>query len=116
MQRRGRERCRARPADGQLVDERGQLVALDSKGVTPAIGKERAELSQVDAVRRERVARQSTLQLEVGQEVEHESLERLGSPERDSSHNAMFAGADAIPPTSSTQTLLVRARQLAIGG
>ena len=109
LQRRGRERL-ARPAVGQLRNERGQLVGLDGQHVTPAIGKERAELSQIAAVRLERVTRQTTLQLEVGQEVQHETLERLGSSKRDSSHNTHLS---PVPTRSLPTTLRPRSPRAA---
>ena len=61
--------------------------------------EEAPELEQVAAVRLERVARQAALELEVGEEVEHEVLVGTGVWERcDSGHGVCFARP---PPDTS---------------
>ena len=78
--RRRRWRARTRSRRGR----RGRAPS----GSRPGALEVRAELQQVGAVGLERVARQAALELEVGEEVEHEVLERLGSGRRWPRHGA----------------------------
>ena len=93
----GRRRRRRGAVSDQLFEERRHRGVIGGERANPAAGEERAELEQVDAVGLTRVARQPTLPLEMGQEVEHQLLEGVSSFSRNGSHNALFAGTVAIP-------------------
>jgi hypothetical protein len=73
--RHGRPVLRARRERG---DEVGEVGVAGAQGVRPGALQVGAELEEVGPVGLERVAGEPALELEVGQEVEHEVLERLG--------------------------------------
>jgi hypothetical protein len=76
---RGRRHRRAILGPGRQVgDEVGQVAVAGLQGVLAGLTQVGAELEQVGPVGLERVARQAALELEVGQEVEQQVLERLG--------------------------------------
>ena len=64
---------------GELGDELGEPGVVERQRVAPGPAQPFAELQQVGAVGLERVARQPALELEVGEEVEHEVLVGLGA-------------------------------------
>jgi len=76
LQRRGRDRRLLAVTRGQRRDEPREVRVRHRERVAPV--QVRAVLQQVRAIRLERVAGQAALELEVGQEVEHEVLERFG--------------------------------------
>ena len=63
-----------------------------------------AELQQIGAVGLQRVARQASLELEVGEEVEHQLLERARRGGGDC-HGATFAPREASPLVGSRAQL-----------
>jgi hypothetical protein len=74
---------------GQVVGEVGAGGVED--GQSP-LGEEAAHLQEVGAVGLERVAREAALELEVGQEVEHQMLEHRRTRGRDRRHCARNSG------------------------
>ncbi len=76
LERRRRDRRLLAVARGEAGDEARQVGVRDRERV--AAVQVVAELEQVAAVGLERVARQAALELEVGEEVQDEVLERLG--------------------------------------
>ena len=75
LERRGRDRGRPSPpaASSERKSARSPCWAVERVGA--GLAQERAELHQVRAVGLERVARQPALELEVGEEVEHQVLD-----------------------------------------
>ena len=99
---RGGRRRRAAVALGQLGEEVADVGGGGDRRLGAAGLEEAPELEQVAAVRLERVARQAALELEVGEEVEHEVLVGAGVWERcDGGHGQLFRPAPA-------QTLAVK--------
>ena len=97
----GRRRRGAPIARGEPGQEVRQVGGGRRGGVGAVLSEEAAELEQVRAVRLERVARQAALELEVGEEVEHEMLERGSLRLRRDSHQSAFARGTAIPAAAS---------------
>ncbi len=102
----GRRPCaaawRARPAGARRRPPASAATNSASSACVERRGRRRrvrcevrAELQQVGAVGLERVARQAALELEVGEEVEHEVLERLEGS--DDGHGAWFAAGGRAP-------------------
>ena len=85
---------------GELGHEGGEVGVLELERVLARLLQVRAELQQVRAVGLERVAGEPALELEVGEEVEHEVLECVRSC--DDGHAGGFAAARA-PPAGATQ-------------
>ena len=78
LQRRRGDGRSALAAVGQLRDEERQVARLDVERVAPDPAQKLAVLLKVGSVGLERVARQPTLELEVGQEVERELGQSTG--------------------------------------
>ena len=94
--RRGRPAVAVAP--GQRLEEVGDVARLRLQRGHVALLQEAAELEQVGAVRVERVAGQPALELEVGEEVEHEVLEpALGDRLLDCGHVRVFGRPGVIP-------------------
>jgi hypothetical protein len=93
QRRRGDGRAVVVPG-GELGGEGGEVGVGDGERVEPAAAQPGAVLEQVGAIGLERVARQPPLELEVGEEVEQQVLERLrpGRRRRDG-HSAEFVAA-----------------------
>ena len=85
LQRRGRHGPPSVPAVGQLGHERGQLGVPDGERIEPAPGEKLSVLKEIRAVRVERVAGETTFELEVAEEVEDEVGE-VGGPSRAVAH------------------------------
>src|SRR5215211_7787551 len=91
---------------GIALREVGQEVGYVSAGRGERLGLARGEkapeLQKVAAVCLEGVARQTALELQVGQEVEHEVLESLRF--RRDSHDSAFARARGFPRRCTAAT------------
>ena len=79
LQRRGLGGRLALAPVGELGDELGEPGVVEAQRVAPGPAQPVAELQQVGAVGLERVAREPALELEVGEEVEHEVVVGLGA-------------------------------------
>ena len=67
-------------AGGQLRQKRREIAVLRLQRIDVMPAQELAELQQVRAVGLQRVARQAPLELQIGEEVEHQRLDHLLRP------------------------------------
>ena len=70
----------------ELADELRQQGPSTASGSTPCAAEELTELLQIRAVGLERVARESALELEVGEKVERELVQTLGGTSGNRGH------------------------------
>ena len=96
LQRRRRDRGAVLPAGRHVGDEVGEVAVRRGQRVGVRALEVRAELKQVGPVGLERVAGEPALELQVGQEVEQQVLERLGR-RRDRHGGSEFAAAKEPP-------------------
>ena len=99
LQRRGRGGRASLPAAGELVREGGQVGVRDVQRIVLRAREPLAVLQEVGAVGLERVARKAALELEVGEKVEQQVLERLRCGRRsDDGHGPPCFAAEGGDP------------------
>ncbi len=75
LQRGGRDRRPLPGAVGELGEKRREVAMTNVERAHTAATQKLPELQQIDAVGLQRVAREPALELQIGEEVEHEALD-----------------------------------------
>jgi hypothetical protein len=109
LQRGGRRRLAILVAGGEVGDEVREVGVGGDQRVRVGAAQVCSQLLEVRPVGLERVAREAAFELEVGQEVEQEVLERLGRG-RDG-HGRQSFGTAADHPAGATSLSGAAARQ-----